>query len=167
MHLLLITLAVAATAAPGREATPPPPSCANAHAHELDFWVGDWEIHRSSDGKLTGRTHVSRIDGCVIREEWNGLKETGGSLNAYDPDAQTWRRLWAGISANVGAYTGRWVDDHMEFTGQGSTQGVAVMNRLRLTPLPNGDIHQQFDTSRDGQSWVPFIDAVYRRVGPR
>lgn len=173
MRIWMLTLAAAvivmgstARAQPAPAAAPAP-SCADPHAHELDFWVGDWEIHRLSDDKLTGQSHVTRIDGCVVREEWKGLSETGGSLNAYDPDAKTWRRLWAGVSANVGAYTGRWAGDRMEFEGEGSSQGVRVTNRLSLTPLPDGSVRQQFYISTDGKTWKPFIAAVYRPARPR
>jgi len=147
------------------DVTPPPASCADPHARELDFWVGDWEIRRLSDGKVTGHTRITRIDGCVVREEWTGLSETGGSLNAYDADTKTWRRLWAGVSGNVGAYVGRWSEGTMEFVGEGSTKGQPVTNRLRLTPMPDGSVRQQFDYRSPGQTaWTPFIDAVYRRV---
>ena len=167
MRILLISLALAAVIGPVAHAAPAvAPSCADPHAHELDFWLGDWEVHRWADDKLTGHTRISRIDGCVVREEWSGLQETGGSLNAYDPDAKIWRRLWAGLSANVGAYTGRWTGGAVEFTGQGSTKGKPVINRLRLTPLRDGSVRQQFDTSTDGAIWTPFIDAVYRRARP-
>lgn len=157
-------LAASAWTEMAQAADAPPKSCADVHAHELDFWVGNWEIHRLSDGKLTGHTRISRIDGCIIREEWTGLTETGGSLNAYDPDGKTWRRLWAGVSANVGAYAGRWTEGHMEFIGEGSAKGQPVTNRMRLTPMPDGSVRQQGDYRIGDAAWIPFIDAVYRRV---
>ena len=107
-------------------ATTPSPACAAPELHQLDFWVGDWDVTvhaRSSPtsdawGTAPGRQHVEAIlGGCAIAE----------TFAAAGPGP-----AWAGrsyASYQNGKWKQTWVDDqggYLLFTG-GSEAGAPMV----------------------------------------
>lgn len=149
-----------------------PPSCNDADLyHQLDFWVGEWDVYVGND--LAGHNVIEKtLEGCAILEHWSARDGgEGKSLFFVDYDghwAQIWVSQWAmtpgGIKEKV------MVTDPPE--GSVRFQGVvrhpdagAWLDRTTLTPLEDGSVRQLIEVSRDnGETWNPTFDANYRPV---
>jgi len=86
-----------------------PSSCAGPESHQLDFWLGSWDVRwDASPGQPAGQgTNVVTRDfeGCVIHEHFDGGPTTGNligeSWSMYHAPAQRWRQTWVD---NQGGY---------------------------------------------------------------
>src|SRR3954471_9042811 len=69
------------------------PCRASETYRQLDFWVGEWEVH-GPKGKTVGTSSVQLILGdCVVFENWTGAGgSTGKSFNLYDAQARKWKQ---------------------------------------------------------------------------
>src|SRR4051812_29704320 len=121
LPVLLVASALAACAhAPGNapiEATPapapaasgaPPPACTAPEYHQLDFWLGDWDVvvhaRKSPDSDAwadaPGTQHVEKLlGGCAISESFTasgpGPAWAGRSYSSWQPaPLGKWRQTW-------------------------------------------------------------------------
>ena len=146
-------------------------ACAAAHAaceapghHQLDFWLGRWEVW--SDGEKVAESRIERSpEGCAIVEHYrqpDGF--TGTSLNFRDPMLHRWRQSWTDSMGGVGEFTGTAAEGEMAFTGETHRpDGTRVMRRMTLTRLADGSVRQLSLASTDGGvTWKPHYDFVYR-----
>lgn len=168
--------AASATAQPSSAqpaaAPPPMPTCSAAAHHALDFWIGEWDAFRADNNQLSGRSSITASDGgCVINEHWTslgaGAPYTGRSLNTFDASSGKWEQYWADSTGS-----------HIYFVGGTGAAGAISMatlaagpatpgspaqwQRVTLTPLPDGTVRQQGDTSPDGQTWTLSYALIYR-----
>ncbi len=105
------------TAAQTPGSTPPPAApagCTSAESHQLDFWVGHWNV--SPKAAPQHKVATSRIEklysGCAVRENWMPLRGgDGGSFSSYLPDKHGWQQLWVDSSGSWVTFTGGW-DGH-------------------------------------------------------
>src|SRR5205085_1203971 len=125
---------VAALDGPHRRAASPLPRAAY---HELDFWVGEWDV-ASAAGQRVGSSRIERIlDGCVIEENYSGrLGDTGRSYNLYDAPRDRWQQTWVSDRGLLLEYHDRLVDGAMRYTadppaGQDSPTGASGSSRCR------------------------------------
>ena len=169
-RLCLLVLLMPALAAAQDE---PPPACDDEDIyHQLDFWVGEWNVYVGN--RLVGRNLVEKtLNGCAILEHWRASDGgEGKSLFFVDYDrhwAQIWVSQWAmtpgGIKEKV------MVDDPPP--GSVRFQGVvrhpeagAWLDRTTLTPVSGGEIRQLIEISHDnGETWSATFDGVYRPAG--
>lgn len=85
------------------------PACAGPEFHQLDFWLGRWDVQwDASPGQPAGRgtNLITRdLDECVIHEHFNGGSSTGNLLgeswSIYHAPVQRWRQTWVD---NQGGY---------------------------------------------------------------
>lgn len=107
--------ATAASAEPGPD-TPPAttleaapvvatPPCEMPANHQLDFWVGDWQVFDAASGTLVAVDRVQKhSEGCIVEQNMTFLTDLyrrpgakyrlcGISINRYDGEA--WLELWA------------------------------------------------------------------------
>lgn len=171
--LLSAACAGAQTQSAQPAAAPPAlPNCSAAAHHALDFWIGEWDAFRADNNHLSGRSSITASDdGCVINEHWTSLGAptaySGRSLNTFDAAAGKWEQYWADSTGS-----------HIYFVG-GADQGGAISmatlsasptgpsgapqwQRVTLTPLPDGTVRQQGDTSSDGRTWTLTYALIYR-----
>lgn len=155
MEMLLVSTLLAASFAAGAAPTP----CADAAAHQFDFWIGDWAVYQN-DGhaKLVGHNTIARVDDCALLEHWRGAAgSTGHSLNAYDAQHKVWRQFWVGNDGTVlrleGALEGR------AMVLKGSLGGAA--QRITWTPREDGSVRQHWEISSDGAQWKTQFDGIY------
>jgi tetratricopeptide (TPR) repeat protein len=128
----------------------------------MDFWLGDWDV-RNAAGGLAGTSHVELIlDKCIVYENWTGTYgDEGKSFNHYDTNLQKWVEYYVGNRAGT-MWTGAVSNGAVVFeSGSGSSR-----QRLTFTPLPDGRVHQLFESSADGANWTPSTDLYYSRRKP-
>ena len=159
--------------AQGREA---PPACEDVEGfHELDFWVGAWDVKVGARQVGTNRIEKA-LNGCAVLEHWTSA--TGGkgmSLFYFNPTTDVWKQVWVteratGIgSLKEKTLVERFEDGGVRFQGEiPLPNGRSYLDRTTLTPLPEGQVRQLIEISRDGgATWEATFDAVYvpRSVG--
>src|SRR5947209_17436636 len=80
--------------------------CDGPESHQLDFWIGDWDLTYRQAGKVDhSRNRITRtLDGCVVLEEFSGAPGVdldGRSVSMYDRASSRWKQTWVD---NHGAY---------------------------------------------------------------
>ena len=151
--------------------SPRPPACATPEHRQFDFWVGEWDVYRTSGGPQVARSRIERLyEGCAIRENWMPLQGgPGGSLNSWLPDRGKWVQTWADSSNSYAVFEGGMDGQSMVLTGvwKGAKgPGSAPLVRMTYTPLEGGAVRQFGETSDDeGQTWEPYFDLTYRPRG--
>ncbi len=154
MRSILIScalLAVISSAASAQQGKTLP--CSNPKYHDLDFWVGQWDVHRA-DGKLVAHSLIERVYGCGIRENWMPFDgETGGSLSIYIPAEDKWEQFWIDSSGNRVVFSGGWNGRAMVITGLWpDNPNVATGPLVRMTYTKNADLSvRQFGGAVRGQ----------------
>ena len=154
-----------------------PRGCDAAPHREFDFWVGNWDVYGGSTTNLVGTNVVrSRVDGCVVEENWtSAFFGRGRSLNAYDAATGTWTQMWVssgGCPFGMVLLEGRFADGSMTLRGErtqpegflvappcGPPPPVAVTTHadlIRWTALPSGSVLQQFTAANDGAPLGPL-----------
>jgi len=152
--ILTIVLASQSVSGPARQ---PVPTCDDAVHHQLDFWLGDWDVF-TPDGKPAGRSHIASFaNGCGIEEQWTGAGGgSGRSLNTYDASDHKWHQFWVGAGGSVLQLAGGFADNVMTLENPS--------NRIRFTHNADGTVRQTWDISADGgKTWKTTFDGKYVR----
>lgn len=160
----LLLLAQAPTPAPSPSGPPAQLGCHGPGYSEFDFWVGDWDVMVRS-GTLAGNNKITRdYDGCVIREEWVGVRGmTGSSFNIYDPVRKRWHQTWVDNMGTLLTMDGEFRDGAMRLEGPGTSPSGPSLNRTTWTPLASGGLRQVWEVSSDdGKTWQLLFDGTYR-----
>src|SRR5690349_14556811 len=77
----VIAFLTLAFAAPTLAQQAPPSGCDAPESHQLDFWVGKWEVHPTKSTNIVAHSLIEkRYMGCAVRENWMpvGRELTGG-----------------------------------------------------------------------------------------
>ena len=152
---------VAMIASPAFAQTKPaPPACTDAGFHQLDFWVGRWDVYPTGKDTLIAHSLIEPVYGCGIRENWMPLnKPGGGSLSIYVPDEKRWEQFWIDSSGTRAFFTGGWNGSAMVITGKWG--GPLV--RMSYSKNGDGSVRQLGEQSTDdGKTWSPSFDFTYR-----
>ena len=160
--LALLAIAPAAAVAQqssGAAGTPAAP-CAATEYHQLDFWVGHWDVYPTGKNKLVAHSLIESVYGCGIRENWMPLSnQPGGSLSVYVPSERHWEQFWIDSSGSRAFFTGGWDGKAMVITGKWG--GPLV--RMSYSKNDDGSVRQFGEQSTDdGKSWTPQFDFTYR-----
>jgi hypothetical protein len=100
-----------------------PQGCDTPESHRLDFWLGEWKLTYTQNGK-EGTSHnriAKTLDGCAIFEEFTGppgVPLQGRSMSMFDRVAMRWKQVWVDNS-------GAWLD----FAGDPAADGGMVFSR--------------------------------------
>jgi len=153
VHLALAAAAAAACSAP-------------LH-HELDFWLGSWEVVENHEVVATS-TIESVSGGCAIRETYRQKDGYHGmSLSFHDPVLGKWRQTWIDSTGSVGEFHGAFSDGAMRFEGETHTAaGKRVYRRMSLERDGAG-ILQKSLRSMDGATWAPHYEIRYTPLTAR
>ena len=143
-----------------------PSSCADLAYRQFDFWLGDWNV-TTPDGRLVGREHVEkRYGGCVIQENWTGLRGgTGSSFNIYDANRKVWHQTWVDSMGTLLVLEGGLRHGRMILSGdQVQKDGGHILNRITWIP-GRKTVQQVWDVSKDGgKTWKVIFDGVYKQA---
>lgn len=166
--VLLAVLSLIGASAAHAQPPPPKPACAAPEHRQFDFWIGEWDVVFSANGRPAGHSLVERLYGdCVLRENWTGAGGySGGSLNIYDRASRTWRQTWTGSDGSLTEYGGGLQGRNMVFLARETVEdGQRVVRRMSFIPLPDGAVRQFIEVSKDqGGHWTPEYDLTYRRT---
>lgn len=173
--VILLTLILSGNAAaqlPEPEADSPPACDDLARYHELDFWVGEWNVYVGN--RRVGQNRIEKIlDGCAIMEHWTARDGGEGKSLFFVDYNGFWVQVWVTQLARTpgGVKEKLMVTDAPEGTVR--FQGVVRhpdagewLDRTTLTPNDDGSVHQLIEISEDnGATWNPTFDATYRPAG--
>ena len=143
-----------------------PATCAAPEYHQLDFWIGDWDVFDvDNPAKQVARVHVDRIlDGCVLREDYQDTEgHKGQSFSIYDASRKSWHQSWVTNRGQVlqldgGLQGGDMSLSAIELTADGKEKQI----RGVWKPVAEG-VRETAVTSVDGgKNWEPWFDLMFR-----
>jgi hypothetical protein len=162
-------------AAPAPSAPPAPPPCAGPEFHQLDFWIGDWNLtHRArvardkdewQDG--TGTNSIrSVLDGCVIEEHFEDKSQGfhGQSVSMYNPALHKWQQTWVDNADTYLLFTGGLENGRMILSTAATIDGKPAVKRMVFHDVKPDSFDWDWENSIDGgKSWVAMWKIHYTR----
>jgi hypothetical protein len=161
----LVAAALCAGAPPAGTAEAARGNCTTPAYREMDFWIGDWQVLHA-DGRHAGENRIVAVaGGCALYESWSG---TGGivghSLSFYDGGTRKWRQQWIDNTGSSLTLTGMKVGNSILLLGESQELTGKSLQRLTLTPGPDGSVRQLWESSADGgKVWKTEFDGRYVR----
>lgn len=146
---------------------PAAPACASAEHHQLDFWIGDWEV-KDATGALAGTNRIDPIlGGCVLQENWQGAESMSGkSFNIYSVADGKWHQTWVddrGVRLDL---AGGIEDDKMVLRGEAPSPKdptKRILHRITWEKLDGGRV-LTWDVSTDGGgTWQVVFQGTYSK----
>jgi hypothetical protein len=162
-----------AAAAPAAQAAPPAP-CTAPELHQLDFWVGEWDLTWPGQGNGPAGTGTNRIekvmDGCVIQESFaaNGPQGlVGHSVSTYDPREKIWKQTWVDNQGSYLTLTGGLEDGKMTLRQKTTgPDGKPRLFRMVFLNVKPDSFDWNWESSKDdGKTWMLGWPIHYQRKG--
>lgn len=170
----MLGLAAALQGQPRLQA-PPPIDCNSAAHHQLDFWLGDWDVAPAPQGRGPhGHSSITKaVNGCAIQEHFSATAGVGArayegvSYAAYDAFERRWQNYYVDTNGRSSWFLGGSDGKGMIFWSFEQAPVGPGMRRVELTPQSDGSVRQSgFITIDNGRSWVPIFDLIYRHAAP-
>jgi hypothetical protein len=155
------------------EQTSAPATCDQPQHHQLDFWVGDWQVYDGATKKLVAYDRVAKsYEGCVIEERLAFLTDmyrrpgvnarlAGVAINRFD--GESWLQMWAdnqwGAILLRGALN---ADGDMEFQSVTPSRHRDVKLIYRMHTDGVLEVLQYVAPAGSGK-WTQYGDLLYRR----
>jgi hypothetical protein len=171
--VVLLCLSVRAEETVALEQTAAPASCDTPQHHQLDFWLGDWQVFDAKTKQLVAFERVEKhTEGCIVQENLTFLTDmyrrpgvkyrlAGISINRFD--GEQWLQMWA--DNQWGAIVFR-----------GALNAAGNMEFVTAIPSRNRDVKLVYENRTDGTvrilqyvtpagagKWVNYGDLIYRR----
>jgi hypothetical protein len=149
-----------------------PAKCDSPQHHQLDFWVGDWQVFDAESNALVAFDRVEKqYEGCVIVESLRFLTDmyrrpgvkvrlAGTAVNRFDGDR--WLQMWA--DNQWGA-----------IVLSGAPNAAGNMEFVTVIPSRNRDVKLVYEKHPDGTlrilqyvaaagsgKWTKYGDLKYR-----
>jgi hypothetical protein len=157
-----------AVAADAPAAPPPPPSCDGPEFHQMDFWLGDWNLTWEG-GKGTNHV-VKEFAGCVVHENFRDTAHgpppplVGQSFSVYHALNKMWRQTWVDNQ-----------DGYFDLTGGPQQDGTFMLQVIRVGREPHmmrmvyqdirkGSFTWRWQMSDDGDTWTDKWVIHYTRA---
>lgn len=138
--------------------------CSAPEYHQLDFWIGNWDVYDPGATKPDSHVKVTRIlGGCALHEEYSDDSgHRGESFSMYDAGQKKWRQSW---------YTNR--GKSLELLGGAQGDSIVLeatdyqstpQSLVRGTWKPmNGNVQETAVISKDGgKTWTTWFDLSFR-----
>jgi hypothetical protein len=151
----------------GPAASRPDPCNRMSAYHELDFWVGKWEVFDKSSGARVGTNNIEKsLNNCAVIEHWEGVYgDIGSSVNTVNPSKRRWQQDWVSGTGVVSHFEGELTSGAMRYSGTRNMYGTgATPIRLTLAPLSDGSVRQTGEMQTDDGKWAVSYDFIYRVV---
>ncbi len=139
--------------------------CESAMRRAFDFWLGNWQVHKT-DGTIAGYNKItSEYGGCVIHEHYTTDRGySGESLNMYDATRGVWHQTWVDSAGTLLTLEGGLRNGKMVLDGQlVGKDGKAAKQRITWTPNTDGTVRQLWEATDAQGKWTTSFDGVYSR----
>lgn len=139
--------------------------------HQLDFWIGEWQVE-NPQGQLVGFNTIEKeLNGCLVMENWksNG-PSLGKSMNYYDQSTKKWHQKWIDNAGNPLEFEGTAANNAITYIGQtiDAAAKSVVIQEMTLKKLSDDEVHQVWRQSMDGgNTWLVVFDGMYRRTASK
>lgn len=154
------------------EQTTAPATCDTPQHHQLDFWVGNWQVFDAATNQLVAIERVEKhSEGCIVQENLTfvtdmyrrpGVKYRLAGIGVNRFDGENWLQMWA--DNQWGAIFLRGAPD-----ADGNMVFVTVIpSRKRDVKLvyenrPDGTVRiLQYVAPAGSSKWVKYGDLIYR-----
>jgi hypothetical protein len=154
------------------EQTTAPATCDTPQHHQLDFWVGNWQVFDAATNQLVAIERVEKhSEGCIVQENLTfltdmyrrpGVKYRLAGIGVNRFDGENWLQMWA--DNQWGAIFLRGAPD-----ADGNMVFVTVIpSRKRDVKLvyenrPDGTVRiLQYVAPAGSGKWVKYGDLIYR-----
>jgi hypothetical protein len=154
------------------EQTTAPAICDTPQHHQLDFWVGNWQVFDAETNQLVAFERVEKhSEGCIVQENLTfltdmyrrpGVKYRLAGIGVNRFDGESWLQMWA--DNQWGAIFLRGAPD-----ADGNMVFVTVIpSRKRDVKLvyenrPDGTVRiLQYTAPAGSGKWVKYGDLIYR-----
>lgn len=146
--------------APAQSSVP----CSAPEYHQLDFWIGDWDVFDPGNDVPVAHVVVSRIlDGCALHEEYGDEDgHRGESFSSYDAGRKQWRQSWYTNRGKSLELLGELRGDSIMLEGTDYDSSTQSIVRGVWQPR-DGNVQETAVTSTDGgKTWKPWFDLSFR-----
>ena len=140
--------------------------CGDAEFHQFDFWLGDWQVHKT-DGTFAGMNRITReYGGCVVHEHYaTGRGYSGESLNIYDATRKVWHQTWVDDTGLMLVLEGHLAGRNMVLEGlTRQPDGSTAKQRITWTPNADGSVRQYWESTDAKGQWVAVFDGRYTKT---
>jgi hypothetical protein len=154
------------------EQTAAPATCDTPQHHQLDFWVGDWQVFDAETKQLVAFEHVEKhSQGCIVQENLTfltdmyrrpGVKYRLAGIGVNRFDGENWLQMWA--DNQWGAIFLRGAPD-----ADGNMIFVTVIPsrkrdvKLKYENRPDGTVRiLQYVAPAGSGKWVKYGDLINR-----
>ena len=121
-------------------------------AHDLDFWLGQWDGTWGDGLRATNR--VERVlEGAVIRESFDGRPGAdfqGTSLSVYSPQLGLWRQTWVNSQGSYWAFSGGLQGERFILATDDVRNGRPIQLRMVFYNIAAGSLDWDWERSEDG-----------------
>jgi len=149
-----------------------PSTCDTPQHHQLDFWVGDWQVFDAATNQLVAFDRVEKhSEGCIIQENLTfltdmyrrpGVKYRLAGIGVNRFDGESWLQMWA---------DNQW--GAIFLRGMPNADGNMVF--VSVIPSRNRDVKLVYENHSDGTvrilqyvapagtgKWVKYGDLINR-----
>ena len=138
--------------------------CDAPEFHQLDFWIGDWDVYDAGDSKPSAHVTVDSIlSGCALHERYeDDSNHHGESFSAYDPARKQWRQSWYTDRAKGLELLGAKNGDRIVLTATDYASTPQAMVRA-FWRQDGQNVQEKAETSTDGgKTWKLWFDLSFR-----
>jgi Protein of unknown function (DUF1579) len=160
---------------PALAQSPPPAPCTGPEHHQLDFWVGEWDLTWPGQGNNPAGTATNRIekilDGCAVQENFTGTSGPrpllGRSLSTYSAREKVWKQTWVDSQGAYLDFTGEFKDGEMRLSRHATgPAGKPRLARMVFTNIKPDSFDWRWEFSADdGKTWSVAWPIHYQRKG--
>ncbi len=139
--------------------------------HEMDFWVGEWDLTWTVNGDEGGGTNsvTKTLGGAVIHEHFSGIYGPNGgylgeSFTTFNPRSQTYYQTWVDMNGGYLDFTFNSEDDKYIFIrevdfGQGPVRTRMVFYNIKPHSFTWDWQRYNFET----EEWATNWQIIYQR----
>jgi hypothetical protein len=158
-----------------------PATCDTPEHHQLDFWLGDWQVFDGATNELVAVDHIEKhSEGCIIQQSMTFLTDmyrrpgvghrlTGMSISRFD--GEQWVQMWADNQWGAILFRGAPAPAAAGSVGSASSMifVTAIPSRKRDVKLvyesrPDGSVRiLQYVAPFGSGKWVQYGDLIYRQ----
>jgi hypothetical protein len=154
------------------EQTTAPATCDTPQHHQLDFWVGNWQVFDAATNQLVAFERVEKhSEGCIVQENLTfltdmyrrpGVKYRLAGIGVNRFDGENWLQMWA---------DNQWGAIFL----RGAPDADGNMVFVTVIPSRKRDVKLVYENRSDGTvrilqyvapagsgKWVKYGDLVYR-----